>query len=537
MGAWPTTTSAGGTRTAPDGADRPRAGVGGADARPASWAAGSAPAPGRPAAGCARRRPRHRRGPAASPCARRERAAEAEGAGESGLSRLIELHAFNAAGDAAVAISLAGTLFFQVPTGRGPRPGGALPGPDDAAVRDRGAADRPVPRPVQPRPALGDRRDHGGPRLPVLGAGRRRSTATRPWLFPAALGVLVASKAYGVTRAAAVPRLLPARLHPGQGQRPDLAGRHRRGRRLGADRGAGVAGRAGVVAALRLRGLRRSPRSCAIRLPAEVDSSQGEGELSLARRGGAATSRRGRRRTRIPGRSPSRCAPTAGRAGSRVPHHVHGVPAAREPDRRPDSSSDPGAARHRDRRGRARQHPRHRAGLAAAADQPARSRWCSRCSADAAAALARRAVLRRADRWPCSASPPGWPRRWPSCPSTRRSSATSRAGADQRVRPQRHHAPAGLGDRRLRRHRDAAGPAAARAQRRVRGAGRVVGVRARGPRGRRGVDAAPRAARPTATRSRCRCSGRLRARARRRARAAAWRSASAVRASGCRPCR
>jgi hypothetical protein len=29
------------------------------------------------------------------------------------------------------------------------------------------------------------------------------------WLFPAALGVLVASKAYGVTRASAVPRLLP----------------------------------------------------------------------------------------------------------------------------------------------------------------------------------------------------------------------------------------------------------------------------------------------------------------------------------------
>ena len=29
------------------------------------------------------------------------------------------------------------------------------------------------------------------------------------WLFPAALGCLVASKAYGVTRAAAVPRLVP----------------------------------------------------------------------------------------------------------------------------------------------------------------------------------------------------------------------------------------------------------------------------------------------------------------------------------------
>ncbi|MBW8752120.1 MAG: hypothetical protein JF565_11950, partial [Propionibacteriales bacterium] len=37
------------------------------------------------------------------------RAASAEGAGDSGLSRLIELHAFNAAGDAAIAISLAGT--------------------------------------------------------------------------------------------------------------------------------------------------------------------------------------------------------------------------------------------------------------------------------------------------------------------------------------------------------------------------------------------------------------------------------------------
>ena len=45
------------------------------------------------------------------------RATRAEGAGDTGLYRLIELHAFNAAGDAAVAISLAGTLFFQVPTG------------------------------------------------------------------------------------------------------------------------------------------------------------------------------------------------------------------------------------------------------------------------------------------------------------------------------------------------------------------------------------------------------------------------------------
>src|SRR5690349_9286834 len=41
-----------------------------------------------------------------------QRAARAEGAGDSGLSRLIALHACNAGGDAAVAISLATTVFF-----------------------------------------------------------------------------------------------------------------------------------------------------------------------------------------------------------------------------------------------------------------------------------------------------------------------------------------------------------------------------------------------------------------------------------------
>ena len=66
------------------------------------------------------------------------------------------------------------------PDRRGPRPGGAVPRPDDAAVRDRGAADRAVPRPVQPRPALGDRRDDGDPGVPLLGAGRRGRSTSRP---------------------------------------------------------------------------------------------------------------------------------------------------------------------------------------------------------------------------------------------------------------------------------------------------------------------------------------------------------------------
>ena len=140
------------------------------------------------------------------------RATHAEGAGQSGLSRLIELHAFNGAGDAAVAISLAGTLFFQVPT-------------DQA----RGQVALFLGLTMLPfaivAPLI-------GPFLDRFSHGRRWAIGTTMalraflcWvladavgsgdtvaLFPAALGCLVASKAYGVTRAAAVPRVLPEGL-------------------------------------------------------------------------------------------------------------------------------------------------------------------------------------------------------------------------------------------------------------------------------------------------------------------------------------
>src|SRR6478752_5887587 len=140
--------------------------------------------------------------------AQTRRATRAEGAGDSGLSRLIELHAFNAAGDAAVAISLAGTLFFQVPTGEA-----------------RGQVALFLGLTMLPfaivAPLIGpflDRFSHG--RRWAIGATMALraflcwvlagAVVTQSvWLFPAALGVLVASKAYGVTRAAAVPRLLP----------------------------------------------------------------------------------------------------------------------------------------------------------------------------------------------------------------------------------------------------------------------------------------------------------------------------------------
>lgn len=135
------------------------------------------------------------------------RAARAEGAGESGLSRLIELHAFNAAGDAAVAVSLAGTIFFA-------DPGGAK-GP---VLLFLGLTMLPF---AVVAPLLGpflDRFSHG--RRWAIGF-TMAFRAFMCWmladaiasdsdvLYPVALGCLIASKAYGIARPATVPRLLP----------------------------------------------------------------------------------------------------------------------------------------------------------------------------------------------------------------------------------------------------------------------------------------------------------------------------------------
>ena len=224
------------------------------------------------------------------------RAANAQGADRSGLSRLIEMHAFNTAGDAAVAISLAGSLFFQVPSGE---------------ARDQVAlflALTMLPFAVV-APLIGpflDRFAHG--RRWAIGA----TMALRAFLcwvlassvesgnalvFAAALGVLVSSKAYGVTRAAAVPRLLPAdfTLVKANG-RVSLSGI------VGATVSAPIAGLAsyfGTEWSLRYAFVLFVIATIgAIRLPAAVDSSEGEGEMTWRKEGG--TSRRGRMRTRIP---------------------------------------------------------------------------------------------------------------------------------------------------------------------------------------------------------------------------------------------
>jgi hypothetical protein len=139
------------------------------------------------------------------------RATHAHGAGESGLGKLIELHAVNGAGDVMITVALASTVFFSVPT---------------AEARGRVAlylAITMAPFTVL-APVIGpllDRLPHGR-RAAMAGAMLARAllalvisgavVSGSLELYPAALGVLVASKAYGVVRSAVVPRLLPPRF-------------------------------------------------------------------------------------------------------------------------------------------------------------------------------------------------------------------------------------------------------------------------------------------------------------------------------------
>ncbi|MDQ1725177.1 MAG: hypothetical protein QOG52_2205, partial [Frankiaceae bacterium] len=125
--------------------------------------------------------------------------ARAHGASTSGLDRLIELHAVQSAADAAVAIALAGTLFFNVPVGEA-----------------RGKVALYLLMTLAPFAIVAPL---VGPLLDRFRSGRRYAIAASclargffVWvmagaldgeglaLFPAAFGVLVLGKAYGVAR-------------------------------------------------------------------------------------------------------------------------------------------------------------------------------------------------------------------------------------------------------------------------------------------------------------------------------------------------
>jgi len=226
------------------------------------------------------------------------RASHAEGAGDSGLSRLIELHAFNAAGDTAVAISLAGTLFFQVPSGEARGQVAlfllltmlpfAIVAPLIGPFLDRFSHGR--------RWAIGSTMAIRAFLCWVLAAA---VVTESKWLFPAALGVLVSSKAYGVTKAAAAPRLRPEGITLVKGNaRISLAGVI--GAAVSAPIAAGAATfgaewslRYGFVVFI-------AATILAILLPAKVDSSQGEVKLELMP-GPSAKANPQRRGMRIPG--------------------------------------------------------------------------------------------------------------------------------------------------------------------------------------------------------------------------------------------
>jgi MFS family permease len=198
---------------------------------------------------------------------------------ESGLSRLFALHVFNAGGDAAIAVGLAGTLFFQVPSGEA-----------------RGRVALYLLLTMAPfalvAPLLGpflDRFRHG--RRWAIGstmaaraffcwvlAGAISTGST--WLYPVAFGCLVASKAYGIARSASVPRVLPEKVAlVTANSRISLSGV------VGAAIGGGVAAAASRIGpgwALRWGfAVFIGATILAIRLPARIDSTEGESGSKL----------------------------------------------------------------------------------------------------------------------------------------------------------------------------------------------------------------------------------------------------------------
>jgi MFS family permease len=136
----------------------------------------------------------------------------ASGAGRTGLAHLIELSASGSIGDAFVAVALAGTLFFSA-----------------SVTQARGRVALALLITMAPfalvAPFIGpmlDRVQHGRRYILIgtvfargllcwgmAGAVQHNDAVT---LLPAAFGVLLLQKAYGVTRASVTPRLLPEEI-------------------------------------------------------------------------------------------------------------------------------------------------------------------------------------------------------------------------------------------------------------------------------------------------------------------------------------
>lgn len=140
------------------------------------------------------------------------RMTHASGAGRTGLAQLIELSAAASVGDAFVAVGLAGTLFFStsVTEARGrvalaliiTMAPFALLAPFVGPMLDRVRQGRKYI-------LIGTVFARGLLCWGMAGAVQHNDTLT---LLPAAFGILVLQKAYGVTRASVTPRLLPTEI-------------------------------------------------------------------------------------------------------------------------------------------------------------------------------------------------------------------------------------------------------------------------------------------------------------------------------------
>jgi MFS family permease len=134
----------------------------------------------------------------------------ASGAGRTGLSTLVELTAAGGAGDAFVAVSLAGTIFFStsVDQARGRVVLFLLVTMAPFAVL------APFIGPALDRMQQGRRYLLGGTLLArgLLCFTMSAAVSKPETLLPAAFGILVLQKAYGVARASITPRLLPAEI-------------------------------------------------------------------------------------------------------------------------------------------------------------------------------------------------------------------------------------------------------------------------------------------------------------------------------------
>jgi MFS family permease len=132
-----------------------------------------------------------------------------QGAQNSGLAALVETHALQAMGDATVTVALAGSLFFSVPTHEA-RSRVAL---YLLVTMAPFAVVAPVLGPLLDRFRRGRRTALALTMLAravlaiVISHGLTHSAPLT--LYPAALGILVAGKAYSIARSAALPRLVP----------------------------------------------------------------------------------------------------------------------------------------------------------------------------------------------------------------------------------------------------------------------------------------------------------------------------------------